>query len=332
MSATAVPGPMLDPSARRPLGATGLLAPPLSVGCAPIGDMPEAFGYGSPEEPALAMLRVALTGPMPIPYIDTAALYGDGESERRVGLVLRELGGVPAGAILQTKAGRDPKTGDFSGETIKRRFERSLALLGVDRVDLAYLHDPEHTTFEQAMAPGGPVAVLRGFQEQGAIGHLGVAGGPIDVELRYVATGAFAAVITHNRYTLLNRTADPLLDEARRRGLAVLNAAPYGSGVLAKGPDAYPRYAYQAVPAPMMARLRGIDAICARHGVPLAAAALQFSTRDPRIDATIVGMTRPERVAQTVDLARHSIPDELWAELAAIPTQETDPEVGRFAS
>ena len=79
------------------------------------------------------------------------------------------------------------------------------------------------------------------------------------MSIRYVETGAFEAVITHNRYTLLNRSAEPLIDMASARGLAVVNAAPYGSGILAKGPDAYPRYAYQDAPAEMVERVRRMD-------------------------------------------------------------------------
>jgi D-threo-aldose 1-dehydrogenase len=314
--------------ARKPFGHAGFDVPPIAVGCAPLGNMPEAFAYGVSEDDALATVRAALASP--IPYIDTAALYGDGESERRVGLVLRELGGMPVNAVLQTKQGRNPQTNDYSGETVKRRMERSLALLGLDRIEVVYLHDPEWTTFEAAMAPGGPVEALQRFKEQGAIGYLGVAGGPIDLEIRYVETGIFDAVITHNRYTLLNRSADPLLKLASERGLALLNAAPYGSGVLAKGPDAYPRYAYQDAPAEMIDRVRQIAAICDRHHVPLAAAALQFSTRDPRITATIVGMSRPERIQQTIDYATHPIPDALWEELAAVPFAMDNPEENRY--
>ena len=319
-----------DPLARRPLGGTGIRVPPIAVGLAPIGDMPDAFGYGVPEEQALATLRAALASP--IPYLDTAALYGDGESERRVGIVLRELGGLPPGAVLQTKQGRDPATNDFSGETIKRRFARSLDLLGVDRIELVFLHDPEHTTFEAAMAQGGPVDVLRGLKDQGAIGHLGVAGGPIPVELRYLETGLFDVVITHNRWTLLNRSTEPLLAAAAARGVPVLNAAPYGSGLLAKGPDSYPRYAYQPAPAEMLERVKRIDALCAARDVPLAAAALQFSTRDPRIASTIVGMSHPERLGQTLALLAHPIPDALWPELDAVGFDAADPEANRWAS
>jgi D-threo-aldose 1-dehydrogenase len=312
----------------KPFGQTGFSVPPISVGCAPLGDMPEAFGYGVTEADALATVRATLDGPLP--YIDTAALYGDGESERRIGIVLRERGGLPEGAMLQTKQGRNPQDNDYSGETVKRRMERSLELLGMDRIEIVYLHDPEWTTFEAAMAPGGPMDVLQRFKEQGVIGHLGVAGGPIPLEIEYVQSGLFDAVITHNRYTLLNRSADPLLTIADQRGLAVLNAAPYGSGLLAKGPDAYPRYAYQQASAEMIDRVRRYAEICERHGVPLPAVALQFSTRDPRITNTIVGMSRPERIAQTVEYLSTPIPDALWDEIAEVPFDAEDPEVNRW--
>ncbi|HEX5506734.1 MAG TPA: aldo/keto reductase [Thermomicrobiales bacterium] len=315
----------------RELGRTGLRVTPLCVGCAPLGDMPATFAYGVPEERALATVRAALRGP--ITFLDTAASYGDGESERRIGIVLREIGGVPPGVVVATKADRDLQTGDFGGAQLRRSVERSLRLLGLARLPLVYLHDPEHTTFAAVMAPGGPLDVLRRCQEEGLIGHLGVAGGPIDLLLRYVETGAFAAVITHNRYTLLNRAAAPLLDRAAALGLAVLNAAPYGSGILAKGPEAYPRYAYREAPAALVAQARRLADACARHGVPLAAAALQFSLRDPRVTSTIVGMSRPERVAETVALAEQPLPDALWPELEAIHAEYTaaaDPEAGRW--
>lgn len=312
----------------KPFGKTGQSVPIISLGCAPMGNMPDAFGYGVREEDAVATVLAALNSP--IPYIDTAALYGDGESERRVGLALRQLGGLPAGAVLQTKAGRDPNTNDFSGETVKRRFERSLELLGVDRIEFVYLHDPEHTTFVQATAPGGPLSILQDYKEQGVIGFLGVAGGPIPLEMRYVETGVFDAVITHNRYTLLNRSAEPLIQYAAEKGLAVLNAAPFGSGLLAKGPDAHPLYAYQQAKPEMLDRMNRFAAIGKKFGVPLAAMALQFSTRDPRVTNTIIGMSKPERIQQTIDLYTHPIPPELWHDVAAVDYATDDPEVGRF--
>jgi D-threo-aldose 1-dehydrogenase len=318
-----------DRLARRRFGSTDIMVPPISIGCAPIGNMPDAFAYGVTEEDALATIRAALASP--IDYLDTAALYGDGESERRIGLVLKELGGLPSGSVLQTKAGRDPRDNNYRPDTVKWRFERSLKLLGVDAVDICFLHDAEWTTFEEAMAPGGVVEVLQGYRNAGQIKHLGVASGPTPLEIQYVETGVFDAVITHNRYTLLNRDADPLLDVAHKRGLAVLNAAPYGSGMLAKGISAYPRYAYQTASQEMIDLTRRYEDVCQRHGVSLPAVALQFSTRDPRITSTIVGMSRPERIQQTIDYLLEEVPQAVWDEVAELPFDRDDPEKNRWS-
>lgn len=309
---------MSDPAqtvnlARRELGQTGLLVDPLCIGCSPLGNPLPGYGYTVSEERALATLRAVFTGP--INFVDTAAWYGDGESERRIGVVLRELGGLPEGFVLATKADRDRATGDFSGDQMHRSVERSLRLLGVDSFQLLYLHDPEFAPWEVINAPGGALEVLLDYRDQGVIQHLGVAGGPIDLLIRYIELGVFEAVITHNRYNLLDREAEPLLDVASNMGVPVVNAAPYGGGILAQGPEAQPRFRYREAPAEMQERARQIRAICERYGVPLAAAALQFSLREPRITSTIVGMSRPERVQQTVDLARYPIPEEAWAEI-----------------
>ncbi len=314
---------------RRPLGKIHPDVAAISIGCAPLGNMGDTFGYDVSEENAVATVLTALESPLN--YIDTAAHYGDGESERRVGLALRQIGGLPEGAFLQTKEGKDADD-NYTGDVVRRRFERSLSLLGVDRFDLVFLHDPERTTWENAWSPGGPVEVLQSLRNEGLIGHLGVAPGPIDLTIRYVESGIFDAVITHNRYTLLNRSADPLIELAYGRGLAVLNAAPYGSGMLAKGPAAYPRYAYQVVGGPILERAFTYQEICDRYGVPLAAVALQFSLRDPRITNTIVGMSRPERIQETIDYAQWEIPADLWAEIEAVPFDGEDPERDRFAA
>jgi D-threo-aldose 1-dehydrogenase len=311
-----VEGRVVDPSSRRILGSTGLSVSPVCIGGAPLGDMPETFDYGVGEERANETLRAVFESP--INFLDTAASYGDGESERRIGEVLKEMGGLPEGVVLATKADRDLTTGDFSGGQMRRSVERSLRLLGMDGLQLVYLHDPEHESFEHMMADGGPVEVLTDLKEEGVIEHLGVAGGPIDLMIRFVETDLFEAVITHNRYTLVNRTADPLFDVASEKGVAALNAAPYGSGILAKGPDAYARYEYQEAPKEMVEQVRAMQEACLEFDVPMAAAALQFSLKDPRIVSTIVGMTRPERVKQTLDLAVHPIPDELWHRLDSL--------------
>src|SRR5437588_6029783 len=304
------------PLALRPLGSTGLQVTPICIGTAPLGNMPETFAYEVPEERALATVRAFFAGPFN--FLDTAASYGDGESERRIGSVLKEMGGLPPGFVLATKADRDLQTGTFTGAQMRRSVERSLRLLGLEQLQLVYLHDPEHISFEEAMQPGGPVEVLQQCKEESLIAHLGVAGGPIDMMLRFVETGLFEAAISHNRFTLLNREAEPLWEVCTRRGVAAVNAAPYGSGILAKGPGAYPRYMYGQASPELLRRARQMEEACKSHGVPLAAAALQFSLRDARVISTIVGITRPERLTETLKLAQHPIPGELWAELESI--------------
>ena len=304
---------MLEPLSLHPLGVTNLQIPSLCVGCAALGDMPGTFAYSVAEEQALATIRAILDGP--IPFADTAASYGDGESERRIGMVLRERGGLPPGFVLSTKADRDLSTGDFSGDQVRRSVERSLKLLGVDRLQICYLHDPEHIGFAAAMAPGGPVEVLQRLHESGVTQHLGIAGGPIDMMTQFVETDLFTVAISHNRYTLLNREADTFWDVCQQHGVAALNAAPYGSGILAKGPGAYPRYMYDRASDAHLQQALSLEALCLRHHVPLAAVALQFSLRDPRIASTIVGISKPERLQETVWLAQQVLPDDIWEEI-----------------
>jgi len=133
-----------------------------------------------------------------------------------------------------------------------------------------------------------------------------------------VETGIFRVAISHNRYTLLNTEADAFWDVCLLHEVATINAAPYGSGMLAKGPSASPRYMYSEAPQALLTRAKQVEAICQRYHVPLAAAALQFSLRDPRITSTIVGISRPERLSETRELAQLPLPEELWGELAAV--------------
>jgi D-threo-aldose 1-dehydrogenase len=258
----------------------------------------------------------------PCSFLDTSASYG--ESERRVGKVLREQGGLLEGFVLSTKVHPYPFTSGNGGDDTRRGVEQSLRLLGLDQLQLIYLHDPENISFESAMAPGGPVDTLRRCKEEGLIAHLGVAGGPIDLMIRYVETAIFEVVLSHNRFTLLNTAASRLWDTAIQRGVAVVNAAPYGGGLLSKGARAVTTYAYRTAPDEVLARVRRIEEVCARHGVPLAAAALHFSLRDARVISTVVGVSRSERIAETVALVQQPIPDELWTELAAVAPDTLD--------
>jgi D-threo-aldose 1-dehydrogenase len=145
---------------------------------------------------------------------------------------------------------------------------------------------------------------------------------------RYLDTGVFDVVLSHNRYTLLDRSAQRLFRAAHERGIGVLNAAPYGGGMLSQGPDRQPVYAYTHTDDAVRHAASAMWQAATASGVPLAAAALQFSLRAPFVDATVVGVSAPERVQQTLDLARIAIPDALWPELAALapsPDRWLDP-------
>jgi D-threo-aldose 1-dehydrogenase len=306
---------------KRPLGSIGLMVDPLCFGTAELGEL-KNFPYAVGEERAVATARAILAGPTN--FVDTASGYG--ESERRLGIALRERGGLPDGFVLATKVGCQPPDSSSGGDQTRRSVERSLHLLGLEHLQLVYIHNPEFSTFERVMAPDGPVEALRRYKDQGVVGHIGVAGGEIGVMTRFMQTGAFEVVLCHNRYTLLNMAADPLWDYARRLGLGTVNGAVYGGGILSKGPDTDARYAYTAAAPGILENAFQLQALCSRHHVPLAAATLQISLREPRIDTTAVGISRPERVTETLTLARYSIPDELWAELRTVePSREDFP-------
>jgi len=309
----------VDPLVPRPLGRTGWQVTGLCVGTSELGDIPGLYADGAvPEQQALATAREAFAGPLT--FVDTSNGYG--LSEQRLGTVLREIGGVPDGILLATKV--DPSDGGpFDGARVRESVRESMQRLGVDHLPLVHLHDPERIGFEAATAPGGPVEVLRQLVAEGVVDHLGIAGGPVDLLRRFVDTGDFAVVLTHNRWTLLDRSAGALLTEAGAAGVAVLNGAPFGGGILAKGPATTDRYAYAPASKAVLSAARAIDAACARAGVPLAAAAVQDSLRDPRIASTVVGSARPGRLARTLELAAAPIPDTLWDELAELtPGQE----------
>jgi D-threo-aldose 1-dehydrogenase len=287
-----------------------------------LGGVPQLFGYDVPVDRAVATVLRVFDGPLN--FFDTSAIYSNGESERRIGLALREAGGLPDGFVLATKADRDADTGDFSGAQMRRSLEGSLERLGLDRVQLLYLHDPEHISFEAGTASGGPVEVLVELQREGLVGSLGVAGGPVGLMSQYLRTGVFDVLITHNRWSLVDRSADALLDEARDLGVAVVNGAPFGGGILARGSAATQLYGYRPASDETLRRIAAMEDACRRADVPLAAAALQFSTRDPRITSSIVGVSRPERIDETVELATMAIPPQLWDELEPLAAEEKE--------
>ena len=302
-----------------------LRVPKVAFGGSAIGDMPDTYGYAVNEERARRTIRAILA--LPDGFIDTSRNYGMGRSEERIGQVVRELGGWPKGRILSTKLDRDMKTGRFDAARARRSLEESLKALGVTHVQFLHLHDPEHGADLSEVS--GALSELMRMKEEGLADAIGLAAGKIDLMMPILRDWNLDVLITHNRYTLVNRNAEPLIALARSKGVVVLNAAPYAGGVLAKGSDTYHRYVYQEASNQILAPIARMEAVCARHGVPPGAAALQFSLRDPRIASTICGVSRPERVAETLAWAKWPIADEVWKELLALPFSAEDPELSR---
>ena len=281
------------------------------------------YGYDVSEDRAVATVEAVFASS--VTFLDTSNGYGEnGVAENRIGTAIARAGGLPQGFVLATKVDPDPATGDFSGDRVRASFEESLSRLGVDRIDLLHLHDPERIRFEDAVAPGGPVEALVALRDEGLVGHLGVAGGPVAVMQAYVDTGVFEVVLSHNRHTLLDRSAKELFERAHQAGIGVLNAAPYGGGMLSRGPDLQPKYAYQQRNDSIAGAARAMQVLCDEAGVPLAAAALQFSLRAPFIDSTVVGVSAPERVAETIALADISVPPGLWDDLERLIPPRTN--------
>ena len=310
------------------LGRTGLAVSKLCFGASIIGDMPGTFGYAVDAERAIATLKAIFASP--VNFIDTARIYGHGRSEERIGAALKEIGGLPEGFVIASKVDRDFETSVFDGARVRRSLEESFAALGLDYLPLMNLHDPEYASDPHDITrPGGALSELFKMKEEGLVGAVGLAAGHIDTMMPLLRHWDFDAVLTHNRFTLANRNAEDLIDFCAGSGIAVLNAAPYATGVLAKGSDTYRKYAYQDATEEMLDPIRRIEAVCARHGVPTGAAALQFSMRDPRIASTVVGISKPERIAQTLEWANWPIPEQAWDELLALPYATDDPEAER---
>jgi D-threo-aldose 1-dehydrogenase len=309
------------------LGRTGLTVTQLCFGASGLGDMPDTYGYGVDAERAKATVRAIFDGP--VNFLDTSRIYGMGRSEERIGAVIRERGGLPAGFVLSSKLDRDPETNVFDAARARRSLEQSLTALGLERIDILHLHDPEHSLAE-ATGRDGALGELFRIREEGLAKAVGLAAGKVEMMMPLLRDWDFDALITHNRFTLVNRNAEEMLDFAQAKGIAVLNAAPYAGGILAKGSSDYPRYVYQEDASDaVLDPIRRIEAICARHRVPPGAAALQFSIRDPRVTSTICGVSKPERVAQTLDWAHFPIPEAVWKELRAAPFSTDDPEATR---
>jgi D-threo-aldose 1-dehydrogenase len=252
------------------------------------------FAYGEAVDDASASATINAVLNSSIRFLDTSNSYG--EAERRIGDVLKSRG-LPDDFVVSSKA--DPLGNDFSGERVRSSFAESTARLGLETLDLFYLHDPEMFAFSDLTARDGAVEALVNLKRDGLVRGIGVAGGDLDVMRRYVDLGVFDVVLNHNHYTLLDRTAEP-----------------YASGFLAKTSGA--TYQYEAPSEDVIRRVQRLRGLCDDYGVSLPALALRFSTQNPRISSTIVGVSRPERISELVSNDAAEIPDAIWSDVEEV--------------
>jgi D-threo-aldose 1-dehydrogenase len=294
----------------RRIGQTSLSTSTIIAGASPLGSMAHLYGYDVSESAAVDFVLALLRSP--IRAIDTSNNYGDGASERRIGKAIELAGGAPDDFSVITKV--DSAGGDFSGARVRESFRESIERLGVPNVPLLFLHDPDAFDFDYMASPGGAVDALVQLRDEGRADAIGVATGDTKLLHRYLDLDVFDVILCHNRYTLVDRSADELFTRAVEHGVGVLNAAVYGGGILAR-PGESTTYSYRPASRELLETIAAMNSVCVTAGIDLATAALQFSLRDPRIDATVVGITSESRISSLIASAGMHIPDAVWDEL-----------------
>jgi D-threo-aldose 1-dehydrogenase len=247
-------------------------------------------------------------------------MYGVGHSERRYGQALQ---GIPRDRyVLSTKVGRVLRPGtegqttwafDFSREGARASFESSLDRLGIERVDIVFVHDPDEH-YEAALA--GAFPVLRELRADGRIRAIGAGMNQWQMELAFAREGYNDCFLLAGRYTLLDQTALPeFLPYCVEHHISIVAGGPYNSGILAVGPRAGATFNYRAAPPEVMDKAARIAQVCEQHRVPLKAAALQFILAHPAIASVIPGARSVAEVEENARMVELAIPGELWADL-----------------
>ncbi|SHM44661.1 aldo/keto reductase [Actinacidiphila paucisporea] len=298
--------------------------PRLGLGCAPLANLYRAIT----DEEAEATVAAAFEAGRPLTYLDTAPHYGLGRSEERLGRAL--AGRDRASYVLSTKVGRRlrdlgpgelpdgqgfadvpdrARVWDFTADGIRATLEGSLERLGVDAVDIVYLHDVENH-LPDVYATGFPA--LADLRDQGMVKAIGFGMNHSDVLARLVADLDVDVVLCAGRWTLLERTAyDDLLPVCERRGTKVVVGGVYNSGLLAD-PKPGAHYDYAAAPQELLDRALRMAAVCGEFGVPLRAAALRYPFAHPSVVSAVVGAANPDEVRDNTAMFHHDIPDAMW--------------------
>lgn len=305
------------------LGHSDVEVSELGLGGAAVG------GLYTPVDAETARATVARAYEAGIRYFDTAPHYGVGESERHMGAALRGRDDF----VLSTKVGRllrprrpgeDPdlqgfvpgpdlvREWDFTADGVRRSLESSLERLGLDHVDVVYIHDPDDHE-EQVYATAYPA--LARLREEGVIRAIGAGMNQSAMLTRFVRRLDLDVVLCAGRYTLLEQpAAADLLPACEERGTSVVIGGVYNSGLLIDPKPGAP-YDYAPAPEPVITRARAVAEICTAHGVPLPAAALAYVRRHPAVASVLVGCRSPQEVDETVAYWRTPIPDTLWDDL-----------------
>jgi len=313
------------PLPRRRLRESAVYVTELSFGGAAIGNL---FAKVSDDD-AAAAIDAAWDGG--IRTFDTAPHYGLGLSERRLGAALRhrprdeyvlctKVGRLlePAGSASRDDEGFDVPAShvrrfDFSADGVRRSLEASMGRLGLDRVDIALIHDPDDHG-EQAFREAYPA--LEKLRAEGMVRAIGAGMNQAAMLARFVAETDVDVVLVAGRYTLIDsRAADALLPAALRRGVAVIAGGVFNSGLLA-APVAGATYDYQTAPAELISQARRLEEICAGFGVPLRAAAARFPLSYPAIASVLIGARSAAEITDAVRLRSLDIPAALWDALA----------------
>jgi len=304
------------------IGRTGIRVTRLGLGGVALSGAPPATDPGqvTPETEALALIRRSLG--LGLNYLDTAPMYGVGQSERRYGRALRD---VPRDRyVLSTKVGRvlrpDPADSarttwafDFSAAGARESFAASLDRLGLERVDILYVHDPDDH-YEEALTRAFPVLIE--LRAEGRVSAIGAGMNQWQMELRFAREGHCDCFLLAGRYTLLDQTALPeFLPYCAEHHISVIAGGPYNSGILAVGPRDGATFNYRAASPDVMDKAHRIRAICERQGVPLKAAALQFVLAHPVIASVIPGARSVAEVEDNIKMVEWPIPVRLWEEL-----------------